>query len=51
MLIFISEMFLKKIKNNFLVCDQHKIMQRIVCWFLFVVLRNAHVSSNVKHFL
>lgn len=25
-------MFLKKIKNNFLVCDQHKIMQRIVCF-------------------
>lgn len=48
MLIFISENVLRKIKNNFVVCDQYKIMQRIVCWFLFVVYRNAHVSSNAK---
>lgn len=49
--IFISENFLKKIKNNFLVCDQYKIMQRIVCWFLFHVHKNVHVSSNAKNFL
>lgn len=42
-------MFLKKIKNNFLVCDQHKIMQRIVCFF--VIFKNARVSSNVKYSL
>lgn len=42
-------MFLKKIRNSFLVCDQYKIMQRIVCWFLFMVYKNAYVSSNAKN--
>lgn len=44
-----QKMFLKKIKN-FLVCDQYKIMQRIVCWFLSHVHKNVHVSSNAKNF-
>lgn len=48
--VFISENFLKKIRNNFLVCDQYKIMQRIVCRFLFHVHKNVHVSSNAKNF-
>lgn len=41
-----QKMFLKKIKND-LVCDQYKIMQRIVCQFLFF-FKNACISSNEK---
>lgn len=42
-------MFLKKIKNNFLICDQYKIMPGIICWFLFTVYENSHVSFNAKN--
>lgn len=46
MLIFILEDFLK-VKTNW-AYDQYRIMQRIVCWFVFAVSSDAYILSYAK---